>query len=35
MPAAAQQTVAAARALYGPFAAAKVTKAFHDRGILP
>ena len=34
MPAAAQQTVAAARALYGPRAAAKVTKAFHDRGIL-
>jgi hypothetical protein len=34
MPAAAQKTVATAQALYGPHAAAKVRKAFHDRGIL-
>ena len=34
MPAAAKQTVATARALYGPVAAAKVRAAFHARGIL-
>jgi Zn-dependent metalloprotease len=34
MPAAAQKTVATALVLYGPSAAAKVRKAFHDRGIL-
>jgi Zn-dependent metalloprotease len=35
MPAAALRTVATALALYGPHSAAKVRKAFHDRGILP
>jgi hypothetical protein len=34
MPAAAQKTVATAQALYGSHAAAKVRKAFKDRGIL-
>jgi Zn-dependent metalloprotease len=34
MPQAAQVTVSTARALYGPRAAAKVRKAFQDRGIL-